>query len=258
MWIVYQSKLIVISVSQPAAPKPLVSPPRPFPGVTVIRPTSQVHSMVHLITASLGLAGHAIAVYGKAMNIPDSVDNPEMTRYLGGLVWLTAQTNVLCTVYYAVAVASCLVVSETLTATVALAFPLAFALAFVLSLLYYGLDHFNPATVAARKKWSENGFPQIHVCNHLQHASATPLALLYAFTLRLPSNSPEPTVQPVLAFLSWFICMSLANHTATGLWQYPIMQDAQDAAGWIGVILLFALISGLVVGSAFLGLWIIS
>ena len=213
--------------------------------------------MANLLAASIGLVGHGLAVYGKHINVPDALANPAPTRILGRFVWLTVQTNTICTVYFAVAVSSCLWESEALSTIVTTFYPLAFALGFVLSMLYYGLDHFNPDNIKSRKHWTENGYPQIRICCHLEHGSSTPVALLFAFTLKLPFG-PAPSVQPVLAFLCWYICMSLANHAATGAWQYTIIREAKEGAGWIGVILFFALIAGIVVASAFLGLWIAS
>ena len=91
--------------------------------------------MANLLAACFGLVSHALAVYGKSINVPDALNNPEPTRYTGRWVWLTYQTNTLCTVYFAAAVASCLVESEALATFVTAAFPLAFALGFVLSIL---------------------------------------------------------------------------------------------------------------------------
>ena len=213
--------------------------------------------MASLVPSLLGFAGHAVALYGKAINVPDSLSHAVPTKYLGGAVWLTVQTNVVCFFYYAAATASCVVRSEALADLVAHLFPLAFALAFVLTILYYGLDHFNPESVRKRKLWSENGYPQIEMISHLEHASAAPLALLYAFSLRLPSGGAEPSVGPLLTFLAWYVAMSIANRMATGEWLYPIVEDAHKAVGWLGVLLFFATISGLCLASGLLGLRII-
>ena len=212
--------------------------------------------MASLVPSMLGLAGHAIALYGKRIDVPDTLLCPVPTRYLGSAVWLTIQTNVVCCFYYAAATASCVVRSEALANLVVHFFPLAFGLAFVLTILYYGLDHFNPESVRKRKMWSEKGYPS-ETCAHLEHASATPLALLYAFSLRLPSGGAEPSVGPLLAFLAWYVAMSFANRMATGEWLYPIVDDAHKVVGWLGVVLFFATISGLCLASGFLGLWII-
>merc|ERR1712087_1101387 len=106
--------------------------------------------------------------------------------------------------------------------------------------------------------WKEKGYKRITLCCHLEHASGTPLALLFAFTLRLPHESPKPDLLPVLTFMVWYISMTLCNYVATNQWQYPIIGEAQKTAGFVGVFLFFGLITGIFIASACFGIWIIS
>ena len=168
-----------------------------------------------LIAAVLGAVGHALALLGKAINVPDSVANPGPTSYLGFLTWLTVQTNIVCTAFYAAAAAACVLESDALGAAVAQAYPLAFALGFALTLLHYTLNHPNPANREKRRYYTQAGYKYVELASHLEHAAGSPLALLFACAYRLPAGVPAPSVlDPVGAFMLWYIgltCVAAAR-----------------------------------------------
>merc|ERR1712194_129037 len=92
--------------------------------------------------------------------VPPELCNPVPTRYFGRLVFLTVQTNILNTIYYACCLIAAVFNLPILEKVVVEAFPLSFGLGVFLTIGYYGLDHFNPMAVQTRQKWSEEGYPQ--------------------------------------------------------------------------------------------------
>ena len=204
-----------------------------------------------LPVALLGFAAHATALWVERLQIPGHLQT-EAVKYLGRLVWLTFQTNLLCACYYGIGVASH--AFPALDAYVVQLFPLAFCLGFALSLLYYGLDHFNPSNIKKRKYYSAKGYPHCEIASHLQHGSGTPMALLHAMTSSFTTSDPAVRV---IAFMLWYILMTLANKCATGHWQYPILNDAQRVGGVLGIATFFCVISSVCVGFSYLGNWIV-
>lgn len=215
--------------------------------------------MTSLSTAALGFAAHGAAVYAKmALEIPDRLGNPQATRYLGILTWLTVQTNIICWARFALVLAAHLCGSTSLVSLTVQLFPLSFGLAFMLTLLYYGLDYFNEENVRKRKQFSLQIAPHCELAAHLSHATALPVALLDACTLVAHSH-PQPAVfQLVGGYILLYMVLTLANHAATKVWQYPIIADAQRAAGWAGVLAFFALIMSLMVAAAHLGVAVVA
>ena len=74
-------------------------------------------------------------------------------------VFLTLQTNVLNFLYFSMATASYYAESAALDDAVVRFFPLSFASAALVTLLYYGLDHFNPTRIAVIAEQKAKGFP---------------------------------------------------------------------------------------------------
>ena len=210
---------------------------------------------VSLFMGVLGAASHAFALYGYyTWQIPNKLCAPQATQYLGSLTWLTFQTNVLCMCYFAAAVFSHVFDSTALSSIVVHGFPLALTLGFALSIMYYGLDHFNPENVQKRKTYVPMGYHHVELACHVEHGMSTPIAVLNACTIALPATVPVNGV--VLPFMGWYIALSLVNRAATRAWAYPIIDDVQRAAGWPGVLLFFGSLAGLFVGFAHLGNWI--
>ena len=206
--------------------------------------------MTTLPTAILGFAGHAAAVYAKIfLEIPDQISNPQVTQYLGILTWLTVQTNLICCLRFAAVLLAHIAASNALIEITVRLFPLSFGLGFMLTVLYYGLDYFQEDNVKKRKEYRRTTAPFCELAAHLTHAPALPLALIDALTLSAGGYARPGVVDLVGGYILFYMAQTLANHAATGAWQYPIIQDAQKAAGWPGVLLFFAVIAGLMVGA---------
>jgi len=131
-------------------------------------------------------------------------------------------------------------------------FPLSFGLGFMLTLLYYGLDHSNADNVQKREQF-RHLCPHCGLGAHLAHGSALPLAVLDACSFAA-SGYPRPGVVLVVGgYILFYMVQTICNHLATSAWQYPIIADAQRAAGWAGVLLFFAAIALITLGAANLG-----
>ena len=117
---------------------------------------------------------------------------------------------------------------------------------------YYSLDYFQEANVKKRKQGAKIA-PHCELAAHLQHGSALPLALLDACTLVADGHLSPSVTSLVGGYVIFYMALSLANHAATGAWQYPIIEAVQEAAGWPGVLSFFAALSGLMVGAAHVG-----
>jgi len=214
-------------------------------------------TMTSLLAASMGFAAHAAAVYAKiALEVPDRIGSPQATRYLGMFTWLTVQTNVICCARFAMVLAAYLLGSTDLASLTVLFFPLSFGLGFMLTILYYGLDYFAEENIQKRKKFSETIAPHCELAAHLSHGTALPMAVLDACTLAARDH-PRPAVTLVVGgYVACYMVQTIVNHAATRVWQYPIIADAQKAAGWAGVLGFFAAIMALMIGAANLGVTI--
>jgi hypothetical protein len=215
--------------------------------------------MTSLSTAVLGFAAHGAGVWAKvAISIPDNIANPQATRYLGMLTWLTVQTNIICFARYALVLAAHALDSTSVTALTVQLFPLCFGLGFMLTLLYYGLDHFNPVNVQKRKEFSVHVAPHVELAAHLSHGTQLAIAVLDACTFTASGHS-QPAVVPIVGgYIIFYMLLTLANHAATSAWQYPVIGDAQRAAGWVGVLLFFGVIMSLMMGAAHLGVSLVA
>ena len=185
---------------------------------------------VPLPMAVLGACSHGLALYGyNRFQVPNKLCAPEATKFFGAWTWLTFQTNVLCMLYFAAATCAHFVESAALSSIVVDGFPLAFSLGFALSIMYYALDHFNEENVQKRKKYPKMGYHHVELACHLEHAMSTPVALLNAWSITLPG--PSPTNSVVLPYMAFYIGMTLVNRMLVRAWAYPIIDDAQRAAG---------------------------
>ncbi len=120
-----------------------------------------------------------------------------------------------------------------------------------------GLDYFQEENVKKRKEYGKTIAPYCEVAAHLTHAPALPLALLDALTLSASGHARPGVVDLVGGYILFYMAQTLVNHVATQTWQYPIIADAQRAAGWPGVLLFFAAIAGLMIGAGLLGVVIV-
>jgi hypothetical protein len=78
-----------------------------------------------------------------------------------------------------------------------------------------------------------------------------------ALTLAASGHSRPGVVDLVGGYILFYMGLTLLNHAATRVWQYPIIADAQRAAGWPGVLLFFAAIAGLMISAGLLGVAIV-
>ena len=209
--------------------------------------------MTSLLAATLGFTGHAVAVFAKvALEIPDRIGNPQATQYLGMFTWLTVQTNIICCARFAAVLAAYLLGSTSLAALTVRLFPLSFGLGAMLTIMYYSLDYFQEENVKKRKQNAKIS-PHCEAAAHLGHGSGLPLAVLDACTL-VGSSSPRPAVTNLVGgYIVFYTVLTLANHAATKVWQYPIIAVVQRAAGWPAVLLFFAALAALMTGAAHVG-----
>ena len=209
-------------------------------------------------TALLGFTAHAAAVYAKIfLEIPDRISSPQATQYLGILTWLTVQTNLICCLRFAAVLVATFTASTYLMALTVRLFPLSFGLGSMLTVLYYSLDYFQEENVKKRKEYSKTIAPLCELAAHISHGPALPLALLDALNLVASGHTRPGVVDLVGGYILFYMTQTLVNHAATGAWQYPIIADAQRAAGWPGVLLFFAAIAGLMIGAGQLGVTIV-
>ena len=221
-------------------------------------PFSHNKQMTSITTALLGVTAHAAAVLSKLLiGIPDQISNPKATQYLGLFTWLTVQTNVICCLRFAAVLVAHFTVSSALETLTVRLFPLSFGLGSMLTLLFYSLDYFQEENVQKRKKYSQTVAPYCELAAHIEHGSALPLALMDALTLGASRHSRPGVVDLVGGYILFYMGLTLFNHAATSVWQYPIIADAQRAAGWPGVLLFFAAIAGLMISAGLLGVAIV-
>ena len=205
-------------------------------------------------TAAIGLAAHGAAVLAKiTLSIPDRIGSPQATRFLGMFTWLTVQTNVICCYRFALVLVARFVGSDAIIALTVRMFPLSFGLGSMLTMLYYALDFFNPENVKKRKEFSKHVAPYCELAAHIEHGTALPVAVLDACTLAAHNHSRPAVMLPIGLYILLYMLQTIANHAATKVWQYPIIADVQRAAGWPGVLVLFAAIACLACLTAHLG-----
>ena len=187
-----------------------------------------------------------------ALEIPDRLGNPQATQYLGMFTWLTVQTNIICCARFAAVLAAYFLGSASLAALTVRLFPLSFGLGAMLTVMYYSLDYFQEENVRKRKQNAKFA-PHCELAAHLGHGSGLPLAVLDAITL-VGNDHPRPGVTGlVMSYIAFYMVLTLVNHAATKVWQYPIIAVVQRAAGWPAVLVFFAAMAGLMTVAAHIG-----
>ena len=137
-------------------------------------------------------------------------------------------------------------------------FPLAFALGSFLTVAYYGLDHFNPENVKRRAHFSVRGYPYIGISAHTQHGLALPLVVLHASRLQMEAKPEDSTILlTVGGYLAFYITYTFVNKAVSGAWVYPIIDDAQKAAGMAGVCIFVVCLCAVIAGCAYVGCWLL-
>ena len=167
-----------------------------------------------------------------SINILNQVD-PVPLSIFGHYTFLTTQTNLICTIYFA---CCCLKDLSPVFASIEReGFALAFGLGQFLTIAYYALDHYNPESIKRRKYWSRHGYPHCGLNGHLVHFGSLPLSLLHMILIR-----PGPSFNGILfivLYMTFFVSLSVYNRLRTGKWQYPILEDVQRSAGFVGCLL---------------------
>ena len=206
-----------------------------------------------LLSSAVCAAAYFVAVWSHYWLVPDPrLSQPVLAGVLGRFTFLTFQTNVLCCVYYALAVASALGVGPPLDGLLARAFPVAFTLGAFLTPGYYGLDHFNVQKKMLRKQWIERGYPYVTLGAHLTHGHSLPAALIAVLTVETP-HAAEDVLMGVGGFTGYYICLIFANKMMTGEYVYPFLTDAQAKRGFGLVAVILAVIWSVVVAIGFMG-----
>ena len=168
---------------------------------------------------------------------------PVSCSIFGHYTFLTTQTNLICTFYFA---CCCLKDVSDLARNITYDyFALAFGLGTFLTIAYYALDHYNPESIKRRKYWIRHGYPYCGLNGHLVHFGALPLSLLHMVSIR-PGPSFEG-IWYIAAYMTFFVCFSMYNRLSTGKWQYPVLEDVQRSAGFVGC-LIFIFVLSLIVG----------
>ena len=216
------------------------------------------------------------AVSGPLISVSPSNFAPVLTQYLGRLVYLTVQTNILCTLYYAYIIFAIYYPKRVHHLRILRLFPLAFALDVFLTVGYYSLEHSNPSSMAKKNYWTENGYPYCIFSSHLEHIFALPIAIISSITINKTFLNAEeikkisadqktrnskffdaPSNRDVLvhtgSFILFYLCLTNINFYYTREWTYPILENLTKRGGAVLRILFQLAIIIVVLGLAFLG-----
>lgn len=200
-----------------------------------------------LLVRLLGLSGFTTALAAVFLLRPGPHEAEPHTRalmrYFGRFVFLTVQTNFINVVYFSIGLAASLTESPTLNAITGHMFPLAFALGALLTPLYYALDHFNPAHKERNKQHKELGFRYAEAADHLEHGFAFPLAILEACFLPTTPPTTAWTITLTSSYICIYLGITILNRYLTGLWTYPILGDAYQSGGYLGVSCVITIVS---------------
>lgn len=208
--------------------------------------------MVALLPAVVCLIGFSVSMVSCVTCAPHPcVRQPQKTKYLGYLAFLTIHTNLINTIYFLLAVCATLSGSAALEAFVVRLSGLAFALGALLSPLYYGADHFTAEKRILDAKWIKS-YPYIYIGNHLDHGLALPLTFLHA---RAATEAPS-TYDVYLfvgGYVGFYLSLTFWNKMMTKRWIYPIFDEAEAALGFVGPFLVMTIVSAIVIGLGLLG-----
>eukprot|EP01062_Namystynia_karyoxenos_P070200 TRINITY_DN65591_c0_g1_i1.p3 TRINITY_DN65591_c0_g1~~TRINITY_DN65591_c0_g1_i1.p3 ORF type:complete len:249 (+),score=84.91 TRINITY_DN65591_c0_g1_i1:79-747(+) len=206
------------------------------------------------VMAGAGLAGFATQLLCHTLDTPPALVCPEASRYLGRFSFLTFQTNVVCTAYFAAAVRALWGGSELGTHLwLRRLFPMVFGLGSFLTLAYYALDHFNPVSTQRRAHYKQNGYPLIGMAAHGEHCFALPLVVLQALNWSGPAPSFREGLPYTAGFMAWYLFMTHANRLVTGAWIYPVIDDVEAKGGAVGRCAFFLGLTGACVALSALG-----
>ncbi|CAK0855465.1 unnamed protein product [Prorocentrum cordatum] len=212
---------------------------------------------IPLWAATICFACYSMETLSCFNGVPPQLCNPVPTRYFGRLVFLTVQTNILNTMYFACCIITAVLDIPHLEKVVVEAFPLSFGLGVFLTIGYYALDHFNPIAVQTRKKWSEEGYPHIVWRCHTDHIFALPSSILAALVFTTPQGATASNWKAItLSYGLLYTVLLHINALLTGAWPYAIIEDIMKKSGSLGRTMFLAVIISLILMFATLGHWI--
>ena len=191
---------------------------------------------------------------------PPQLFDPQASKLLGRWLYLTYQSNVLCTLYFSANLVDgvlldglyhqqlVMMCKPTLTAmhcdsrshfnidVLMPAVPLCFALGTFLTLSYYALDHSNPENYR-RKERCKPMYPYVHWCSHLEHGHALPIVMLHTATMSLPSGVVLPTAADACRYIGpyilFYVVVVHVNRAATGSTHAPLARsDRMRPSAW--------------------------
>jgi len=208
-------------------------------------------------TAAIGFAGfNGALMAGHLLAVPPQLHDPACSQYLGRWLYLTYQSNVIGTAYFALALCDAVLLKGTAALLVFALFPLVFAMGAFLTIAYYALDHFNAENLR-RKERHRAQYPYVHWCSHIEHGHALPLLLLHAVTMKMPLGAVLPTnsevVYAISAYMIFYLLLIHINWWATGLWPYAVIDDVTRVGGLVLRCGFFACLTGLFVAFGFAG-----
>ena len=190
------------------------------------------------------------------LGVPPEKSDPVPVQFTGRATFLTTQTNVICTLYFAVAVADSLL-GGSFDAVIRSLFPLVFGLGAFLSLAYYGLNHFNPVNVRKRAWWTKNGYPHVELASHLAHSLALPLVLLHAATIGQPVVDQSPGLVYTAVYIFMYCGFTVVSRAFSGAWVYPILDDVSKAGGCLGVLAFLVVLGGIATLLSYCGICLV-
>lgn len=189
----------------------------------------------NVVVAGLCLVGFLVEFFSTFLfNAPPTITNPIPTSIFGRSSYLTIQTNFLNSIYFALYVWFCFFGGERVKTLLVRLLPLSFALGCFITIGYYGLDHFNEHNVVLKNSLVPS-YPYIWVGSHLEHCFALPAVFLHATTYPADKFGVTPTNSDVLmiagSFIVYYAIFIELNHTLTGGWVYPVLDDVFKAGG---------------------------
>ena len=103
----------------------------------------------------------------------------------------------------------------------------------------------NPKVCRATQH-KEQGYRYVNVADHLEHAPSLPLVLLEACLSGVETAGAYWSAGITSAYVVFYLGVTLLNVHLTGRWAYPVFEDAERAAGPLGVAAVIVVVAGFV------------
>ncbi|KAK3251566.1 hypothetical protein CYMTET_39098 [Cymbomonas tetramitiformis] len=213
-----------------------------------------------MLYPSLCFLGTALQIITPPFLHPSAkVSAPELSRFTGKYIFLTAQGNTLGFIFFTLNLYAEISNHVPLKIQLAQFFPTIFGLGTFITLGYYLLDHYNPVAIKRRVYYSRHGYPYIEYAVNLEHLFGILVVVLHALTfdmevLKAGHPSFQDYVTWTLGFLMQYVILAHLNVVATGHWPYPFIDDITKASGVAGRSAFFLLLCSIVMGFGYLGL----